>query len=121
MQDTNAKPSATTAPRRLKQTSDTGNLQERLAAAGLDDGEGPENMDEFRRELTRRIYMFLNQWHGCPERICQRNRGCMAPETVCSNVEQLPPDQADAAWRAVQHEVYTALKKCAAEAGLEDE
>ena len=73
--------------------------QRRLRAAGLGpDTELPENMDAFRYQLARQIAMFLNQWHGCPEPLCQRNRGCMAPHSHCANAEPLPPDPDDREW-----------------------
>jgi hypothetical protein len=84
----------------------------RLRAAGLDP-EGnkmPENMDEFRNEFARRIHMFINKWDGCPERICRRQQGCMAPKISCSNYEELSPEEADRQWRKAQPDIYKTLK-----------
>jgi hypothetical protein len=52
--------------------------QGRRRAARFDDAV-PEDVNEFRRQLARRIAMFVNNWHGCPEPVCRRHRGCMAP------------------------------------------
>ncbi len=82
-----------------------------MRAAGIDpDGEGPEDMDAFRLQLARMIAMFLNEWHGCPERICRRNHGCMAPDIHCANVPQPSPEEMERDWPKVQFEVYKALK-----------
>lgn len=83
--------------------------ERRLKAAGLGD-EMPEDLDEFRLDLARRIVMFVNAWHGCPELLCQRNRGCMAPDIRCSNVAPLPPEEADRQWREVRDEIVFAVK-----------
>ncbi|HET9715851.1 MAG TPA: hypothetical protein VFP60_06665 [Pseudolabrys sp.] len=64
---------------------DKADYQRRLKAAGLDCDDIPDDEDEFRRRLVRMIPMFLNQWHGCPERLCRRLRGCMAPKGTCTN------------------------------------
>ena len=107
------------APRKDR---DQAEYEGRLRAAGIDpDAEPPENMDAFRLQLARQIAMFVNMWHGCPERICQRNRGCMAPDIVCANVEQGSPEEQERQWRAVQADVYKALKAEIARRGVEGE
>ena len=65
--------------------------------------------------------MFVNRWHGCPERLCRRNRGCMAPDNFCANVERPTPEQMARDWPRVQAEVDKALKAEIARRGLEDE
>lgn len=93
----------------------------RLKAAGLDSDAIPEDIDEFRWQFARRIAMFIDDWHGCPERLCQRNRGCMAPNNNCTNAEPLPPDWQEKDWPRLQAEVHKALKARLAECGeLED-
>jgi hypothetical protein len=61
----------------------------RLKAAGLD-GDGPEDRDELRMWFARAVEMFTNAWRGCPEVLCRRYRGCMAPNTLCTNVTSRP-------------------------------
>ena len=70
----------------------------RLKAAGIDPEAMPEDIGEFRYELARMIRMFINDWRGCPERFCQRNRGCMAPNNRCTNAKPLPPDWQEKDW-----------------------
>jgi len=77
---------------------------------------------------ARRFILSLSPPHpesraqrGCPERICQRNRGCMAPNIHCSNVELPSPEQQAEDWPKVQFEVRTALNKILAERAAEVE
>jgi hypothetical protein len=44
----------------------------------------PSNPDEFRRELTRRIYSFLAMWRGCREPLCRRARACRGRTFACA-------------------------------------
>ncbi len=60
-------------------------LARRLAAVGLDDDLDDVDLDTFRYRLARRIDMFLNDLPGCPEKLCRRMRGCMAPNGRCEN------------------------------------
>src|ERR1700730_5781681 len=107
MQETNTPPSA---DRPRKRNSRRGRSYRRRAkAAGLDGKERPEDADEFRYALTRRIYMYLNNWPGCPERLCARHRGCMAPNIVCANFPQQSREEADRGWRGGQGDVYKRL------------
>ncbi len=93
----------------------------RLRAAGIDpESEGPADIDAFRYQLARMICMFLNEWRGCPQTICRRNRGCMAPDSFCANVEQPTPEQMERDWPEVQAEVYKGLKAHLARFGPED-
>ena len=92
----------------------------RLKAVGLDhEEEAPEDMDAFRYRMARRIVMFLNQWHGCPERLCRRNRGCMAPSGDCINIKEEP--MTDAEWDAARYDIRQAIDEKLAELGMEDE
>jgi hypothetical protein len=118
MQDTNRPPSRKQPLD--KSEHDTSTYEQRIKAAGLD-GEPPEDMDEFRDQFARRISMYLNEWHGCPELICRRNRGCMAPNNTCANVPELPPEEAEREWRKAQPDVYKVLHEVLAERGLKDD
>ena len=60
-----------------------------------DDDPVPENIDEFRNELARRIHRLIGDrqkyWRGCPEPACRRRGACLAPRIHCSNAPPLPP------------------------------
>ncbi len=77
--------------------------------------------DGSRLQLARQISMFLNTWHGCPEKLCRRQRGCMAPDSRCVNVPRPSPEERARDWPKLQYEIYTALKVEIARRGLEDE
>jgi hypothetical protein len=119
MQETNMPTSA--GQPRDKSDRRSRSYERRLKAAGLDHEDYPEDADEFRNALTRRIWMFLNEWHGCSELICARNRGCMAPNIVCANVPQPSAEEMEREWPAVQVEVYKAVKEVIAARGLGEE
>ena len=73
----------------------------RLRAAGLEDDDAEwdaRDIDDRRLRLARQITMYSNEWTGCPEAICQRMRGCMAPRVHCTNVPQPSEAELDAAW-----------------------
>jgi len=53
--------------------------------------------------------MAINRWHGCPQAICRRVRGCMAPRIRCSNAEPHEPDPTGERTRRVTAEVRRAL------------
>ena len=59
----------------------------------------PENIDDFRNELARRINRLVSnekhRWSTCRERSCKRGRQCFAPHGRCSNREPLPPMTAE--------------------------
>ncbi len=115
-------PSPERAAKHLQRTdAEQADYRRRLRAAGIKEDEGPEDMDAFRLQLARQIAMLLNEWHGCPERLCQRNRGCMAPNIHCSNVELPSPEQQAEDWPKVQFEVRSALNKILAERAAEVE
>ena len=101
---------------------DARNYEARLRAAGIDpQAPPPENIDEFRCQFARRIAMFVNEWHGCPETLCQRNRGCMAPQNRCSNRPPRSREEADRAWREVQSVFVKKLQAHLAKLGMDDE
>jgi hypothetical protein len=84
-------------------------FQRRLRAAGIDpDAEPPEDMDAFRYALARKIVMHLNDWPGCPEKICRRMRGCMAPGGNCTNHADDPPMTREE-WDEVRPKIRKAL------------
>jgi hypothetical protein len=89
----------------------------RVKAAGLDD-EPCEDTPEFRAAFARRLAMFINHWHGCPEGICRRNRGCMAPNVVCSNLPPLTPEEIERDWPEVQARIYKAVQAEIARRGM---
>ena len=92
-------------------------LKARLKAAGLDgDDEDRDSldMDDMRLRLARQIVMFMNEWPGCPEAICQRMRGCMAPGGDCRNAKQEPFDAE--AWHRDKVFIMRAIKRRIAEA-----
>ena len=122
MNQSNAqKPQATDGDRAMS-ARELADYQRRLRAAGLDAGsDRAGDIDAIRNGIARRIHMYLNTWHGCPERLCRRNRGCMAPDNRCANVERLPPEEADRRWREVQPRIYKALKEHLAAHGVGDE
>ena len=94
----------------------------RIKAAGLSDDEndeGPEDMDEFRYDLARRIVMLLNRWDGCPEPLCKRNPGWMAPSGDCINIKEEPIT--DAERDAARYDIRQAIDEKLAELGMEDE
>jgi hypothetical protein len=113
MTETTASPSRPHGKRRHS----TRNYERRLKVAGLHDDTIPEDADEFRRAFTRRISMFINAWHGCPELICVRNRGCMAPDNVCANAGPPTAETMEETWPRVRAEIYNAVKACVAEKG----
>jgi hypothetical protein len=89
-------------------------FERRLAAAGLN-RPMPEDIDEFRLLLARRISMLRNRWRGCREPLCRRHRGCMAPRIVCANIPPLPPEEAEQRLQEVQAALYKALQARRAE------
>jgi hypothetical protein len=95
--------------------------ERRLRAAGINEDECPENMDAFRYRLARMLCMFHNAWHGCPEKLCRRQRGCMAPDGFCANVKRPSPEERARDWPKLQLEVRTALDKVLAKRAAEVE
>ncbi len=90
----------------------------RLLAAGIDPhAPPPEDVDDFRMQLVRRISIYINRWHGCPERLCRRQRACVVPHDRCSNAP--PVEHNDQRWSKVQAELVAALKRAVAEVDRE--
>ena len=69
------------------------------------------DMDEFRNQLARRILMFINAWHGCPEPPCRRHQGCMAPSGQCTNLPPVSAEEMERDWPQARAEIYTALQE----------
>ncbi len=108
-------PTLSTAKKKPAAARETG-LEHRLRI----DGEGPNPVgdeDALRIRLARRLHMILNDWRGCPERQCRRQRDCMAPNNKCSNAPS--PEVEDERWRKVQAELVAALNKMEAEGSYE--
>ena len=83
-------------------------LERRQRAMQIESAPDVNYMDAYRLELTRFIAMFLNDWEGCPLRLCQRMQGCMAPESICANHADDPP-MTNEEWAVVKIEVRRAL------------
>jgi hypothetical protein len=111
--DTNAQ---RPAPQREFDDEAAASYERRIKAAGLDSDErlfradGCVDMDAMRDRLSRKIAMFLNAWQGCPEPLCLRNRGCMAPSGLCSNVEE-EEEWDEAEWARAKVEIRKALEE----------
>ena len=89
-------------------------LKARLKAAGLDGDDPTLGIDALRLRIARKITMSLNEWPGCPEKICQRMRGCMAPGGNCRNAKEEPFDAE--AWHRDKVFIMRAIKRRIAEA-----
>lgn len=48
-----------------------------------DDDPVPKNIDEFRRELTRRIINFMRDWRHCRAPVCKRSKRCAGADLRC--------------------------------------
>jgi hypothetical protein len=61
--------------------------------------EPPKDVDKVRTILARKIAMSVGDqhksWRGCPERMCRRQRACMAPRIECSNAPLVPPSTSE--------------------------
>ncbi len=80
----------------------------RRHASGIDSEPDDGDMDTYRLRLTRFISMFLNDWEGCPLRLCQRMQGCMAPQSTCANHADDPPMTREE-WDVVKVEIRRAI------------
>jgi hypothetical protein len=94
-------------------------FQRRVKIADLD-RVATDDKDALRLAMARRIVMLINDWHGCPERMCRRQRGCMAPKIECSNHKPGPPPPPERVAR-VMAEFHRALVAAAARAEEEGE
>ena len=72
-----------------------------------DDDAIPENIDEFRNALARRISRLIGDheeyWRSCKELSCRRRRACLAPRIHCSNTPPLPPSTPERRARTMAH------------------
>ncbi|HWK95319.1 MAG TPA: hypothetical protein VNR39_07840 [Pseudolabrys sp.] len=89
-----------------------------VEASPFDDWEMPQDMDEFRFDLARRINRYvanhLGCWERCDERECRRARASRSPQIACP-ISPPPPvltPEEDAQCRA---EFYDAIKARMAE------
>ncbi len=98
---TESQPNAKPPPRRSRRARAAGrhplSTDDQMRAAGIDPhAEPPADIDEFRRQLARRISVFIaneaDYWRGCAEPGCRRAHSCTAPNIHCSNAPPLPPD-----------------------------
>jgi len=84
----------------------------------MEPDEPPEDMDEFRMTLARRIHMFIGErrksWRGCPERACRRQHACLAPRNRCSNAPPSTPSTPEQTAK-VMAQVQRALRQVAAQ------
>ena len=94
----------------MKQTNAMPTTKTKLPAAPQpadDEDAVPENIEEFRTELARRINKFIGDrkkyWRGCKEPACRRRRACLAPRIRCSNAPPLPPSTPERRARTMAH------------------
>jgi hypothetical protein len=65
----------------------------RMKAAGFRKRDAPSaGIDAVRNAVARQIAMIINDWRGCPEPLCKRMRGCMAPHIRCTNARPAKAD-----------------------------
>ena len=107
---------ATSSKRETREES----YHRRVKAAGLT-GDMPEAADEYRNRFARQIFMHLNRWHGCPELLCRRHRGCMAPNIRCSNIEYPPPEEERRRWEAAKAGIIARVRAHLAAQGVLDD
>jgi hypothetical protein len=84
-------------------------LARRKKALGLDTPPG-KSLDELRRQLTLKLALVANRWHNCAEPVCQRNRGCMAPQGFCPNIPDPPPEEVERRLEALKPWLQKQLK-----------
>jgi hypothetical protein len=91
----------------MKQTNarQTTKTPQQAAPQAVDGDAIPENIDEFRNEMARRINKFIGNraryWRGCKEPACRRHRACAAPRIHCSNAPPHRPSTPDQRARAI--------------------
>ena len=91
-----------------------------------DDDPVPEDIDEFRSELARRIRTFVGIWRDCNLPLCKRARACRAT-TSCAAQRNEPPatrqemERAKAkVWFLLQRRIEDIDRESAAEAAAAD-
>ena len=121
MQQTNnsSPPARAKQPTSPEDEARAADCRRRMKAAGLDKDEVPDDMDEVRNQMARRINMFVNEWEGCPEALCRRNRGCMAPNIDCTNARDVTMTEEE--WDNARADIYKAVQARVAELGDEDD
>lgn len=80
------------------------------------DADPPEDIDEFRKALARRIARYIDRWRGCPEPACRRHRRCEAPHVSCTNHRPARPHTPEQTARAMA-QVSRMLRQIAARQG----
>jgi hypothetical protein len=74
----------------------------------------PEDIEEFRRRMLRKMNDVTKEWRSCKEPICRRAKACVAQNLVCaSRLPKLTPEQ-DARARS---DLYFAAQRRVAELG----
>ena len=94
--------------------------QARALPPQAEDDPVPNDIDEFRRALARRILTFLGMPRRCREPACRRAKRCVGPDLRCQRdnpVQKLSPDQEAAMKAALQR----ALRRRLAQIGQERE
>ena len=97
----------------MRQTKRQTNKQP--AVSESDDDEMPADIEEFRKNLARRIARLVanekQYWLGCKERSCRRWRACAAPQGRCSNAPPSRPDPDGRRTARVMAQVQRALRE----------
>ena len=73
----------------------------------------PEDIEEFRRELIRRMNNMLREWRSCDQPICRRARKCVAKNLACSaKPSTMTPQQAARAKFMLKRALEKRLAEC---------
>jgi len=82
----------------------------------------PENIDDFRNALARRIWRLISdmkqRWRTCGERCCKRARACIAPQGNCANgapEKPMTPEQVARGMAQLQRMMRERVEQRAAE------
>jgi hypothetical protein len=86
---------------------------ERERSSARDDDPVPADIDEFRREIVRRIVTFVQAWRACRRPPCKRGRRCAArmPCAALANRRAVPVHKE----RAMLANLYRQLQRRVAE------
>jgi hypothetical protein len=83
------------------------------------------DLDAQRMALARIITIlnsnFETLWPACPNRRCQRERSCVAPDGVCAMETPIGEEELHAAWPAVLPEILRAIHERLAELGVSED
>ena len=88
--------------------------QARALPPQAEDDPVPNDIDEFRRALARRILTFLGMPRRCREPACRRAKRCVGPDLRCQRdnpVPKLSPDQEAAMKAALQRTLRRRLSQ----------